>query len=536
VICARDQHVLTASRHAAVFAGALLLLLGSCASKDPVNQLIADLDDTARRERAIDGLLLLVRQAPAKKRQRVVEQVVHALCEAYRRDDRRGEIVAALALLKDRRAEQVFVAALKDAERGGDYFEAAVRSARLIGELGLKQHVPTLVAALRRWHAAPRKDRNTWLERSLIQALDRLRDRRAAPALIDILTADPVKHDFYLSRLAAGALGRLGDKRAVAPLVESLGAESHGLLLYEENRRALCRLGPGAAVALVKAAQARSRQGHPRANAAAAVRVLGDLGDQHPSTDGLTGLLGAADPDDLRLALGETLLRRGSREGAKLLQDLLARKSSSVTIRRRAAESLGWRGAVEDLPPALLSAHCSSSARGKQSAARDVLCWSVALAFTRLAGQEGLDRLDKLIAAREDEATSHNLKTYRVRLALKSACGADAACLVKALTGADWRRQERAALELGRGGHAAHAVALVRRAADAHPQVQQAILVALEQLEVGGKLDSKARARAGALLDDLVTNDRGDSPPPPAITSMALCLGQRLKRRRKEER
>lgn len=524
-------------RCTAAVVGALLLLGSGCSGNDPLTQLITDLNDPARRERSIDALLVQVRQAPAAKRGRVKEQVVHALCEAYRRDDRRGEIVAALALLKDRRAEQVFVAALKDADRGGDYFEAAVRSARLIGELQLKRHVPTLVTTLRGSHKAPRKDRNTWLERSLIQALDRLGDSRAVPALIEILGADPAKHDFYLNRLAAEALGRLGDRRAIAPLVRTLGVESHGLLLYEENRRALCRIGPSAAEPLALAAEGRGRRGLPQQSAAAALRVLGDLGGKRPGEERLLRMLKPDDPDEQRLALAEALLRRGgAAAGAKLLQALLERKAAPLTARRRAAELLGWLGSAADLSANQLTAHCSLPARGKPSAARDVLCWSVALAYTRLAGKEGLEQLDRLIAARTDEATRHNLKTYRGRLVLASACGTDAACLLKELKAADWRRQERAALELGRSGFALHAGALARRAQGAHPQVQRAILGALERLEVEGKLGSKARTTIGGLLEALAIKEQGDSPPPPAITSLALCLSQRLKRRREEKR
>lgn len=537
MICPRQRRVAAATCLTAAVVGALLLLGSGCSGNDPLTQLIADLDDPARRERAIDGLLVQVRQAPAARRARVKERVVHALCEAYRTDQRRGAIVAALALLKDRRAEQVFVAALKDADRGGDYFEAAVRSARLIGELQLKRHVPTLVTTLRRSHAAPRKDRNTWLERSLIQALDRLGDRRAVPALIELLTADPAKHDFYLNRLAAGALGRLGDHRAVAPLVQTLGAQSHGLLLYEENRRALCRIGPAAAEPLALATEGRQRGGLPRQSAAAALRVLGDLGGHRPGNDRLLRLLKPDDPDELRLALAEALLRRGAAaEGAKLLQALLARGKAPLTARRQAAELLGWLGGAADLPASQLTAHCSTPARGKSSAAREVLCWSVALAYTRVAGKEGLEQLDRLIAVHTDKTTGHNLKTYRDRLILVSTCGADAACLVKELKAANWRRQERAALELGRGGFASHADALARRAATAHPQVQRAILGALERLEVEGKLGSQARIKIGGLLEALAIKDQGDSPPPPAITSLALCLSQRLKRRREEKR
>jgi hypothetical protein len=241
--------------------------------------LTAQLKVPGQREQAIDGLLVLVRQASEAKRPGVTEKVVHALKEAYRDDHCRGEIVAALALLKDPRAEEVFVAALRDADRGGTYFESAVRSARLIGELELRDQVPALVEALRKAHATPRPDRNTWLERSLIQALERLRDRRALEVLAQVLRSDPARQDFYLNRMAGRALGNLADPRAVPALVETLGTSSHGLLLFEENRRA-------------RAGQARRSTGRPGSG--------GDARDQQPRPAALRGESPRAVPDRLR--------------------------------------------------------------------------------------------------------------------------------------------------------------------------------------------------------------------------------------------
>ena len=370
MICPRQRRVAAATCLTAAVVGALLLLGSGCSGNDPLTQLIADLDDPARREHAIDGLLVQVRQAPAARRARVKERVVHALCEAYRTDQRRDAIVAALALLKDRRAEQVFVAALKDADRGGDYFEAAVRSARLIGELQLKRHVPALVTTLRRSHAAPRKDRNTWLERSLIQALDRLGDRRAVPALIELLRPTRPSTTSTSTGSPPGRWGGSGTHRAIAPLVQTLGAQSHGLLLFEENRRALCRIGPAAAEPLALATEGRQRGGLPRQSAAAALRVLGDLGGPALATSRLLRLLKPDDPDELRLALAEALLRRGAAaEGAKLLQALLAREESAAhraSSGRRAPRLAGRRGRPPREPAhrALLHAGTGQVQRG----------------------------------------------------------------------------------------------------------------------------------------------------------------------------
>jgi len=496
-----------------------------CSSGDPVARLTSQLGESAHRERAIDAMLILVRQTPAKQRAQVKQRVVNALMEAYREDTARPQIVAALALLKDGRAEEVFVAALKDAERGGPYFEASVRSARMIGELGLKKQVPVLLKSLEQRLASPRDDRNTWLERSLIQALERLADRRAVPVLIKALKADPARMDFYISRMAAHALGTLRDARAVDALVASLGATSHGLLLYEESRRALCRIGAPSIKGLSSVAWRRDRRQRPVANAPAAVRLLADLGAVDLTTK-LMSLPRPDDPAELRLAVAQTLLRLGRRDADRLALDLVQDQKSSVTSRRCAADLLGWYGAADSVAP-LLAPSCS-----KADAAGQLLCWSVALAHSRVAGAEGTAALDKLLATRQDEATRHHLGVCRARLAMVTTCADQPGCYERQLTSAaDWREQERAALELGRSGSA---LPLARHLAQAHPQVKQAILVGLEQQQLQPPQNSEVRQALRALIDSKVKDTGPHGVTPPAIVGRALCLDERLERTREK--
>jgi HEAT repeat protein len=500
------------------------LVLGAC-SRDPAQQLVSQLDEPAKREQAIDGLLQLVRLAPADRRAKVKERVVRALIEAYEEDESRPEIVAALAVLRDPRAEEVFVAALRDADRGGTYYEAAVRSARLLGELGLHGRVPVLVEALRKAHASPRPDRNSWLERSLVTALDRLGDRQAVDVLVAVLKTDPVRQDFYLNKMAATALGRLGDPRAIRPLVASLAATSHGLLLFEESRRALCRLGQPTVAELLAAASRRDRRQQPEANAIAAARVLGDVGLRGDAPRVAT-LLKAKDPDDYRLAIAETLLRLGSSAGQATLREILASQQSALTARRQAAELLGWFGRTE-LASEILDTACAGS-----GAAQSVLCWSGALAYTRMADDSGLARIDAQIA-RSDATTQRYLQTYRPRLAVVATCAGDRDCYLRQLREGDWRAAERATLELAhqRDDQAAIVPRLARVYRKAHAQLKMAILVAIEQLVLDAPLSAADAAKISALLQP-PRAAAGEQLPPPAIISRAICLGERLRRPR----
>jgi HEAT repeat protein len=493
---------------------AAALLAPGCSSRARQDGLVAQLADPATRERAIDGLLVLVKEAPAAKKEQVKERVVNALAEAYRRDSHRGRIVEALTLLRHPAAEPVFAAAIKDADRGGEYFEAAVRSARAIGELKLTRSVPVLEAALREAHARPPARRSTWLERALIQALERLGDRRAVKVLTEVLDTPPAKQDFYLNKLAARALGRLGDPAAVPALIRSLGQTRHGLLLFEESRVALCRIGRAAVPGLLRVAAGTgpTREG--------AVRVLGDLGDASVAPGLVSALDSETTPPKLRLALAETLLRLApAGEAEQSLMKLVADgEGATLTIRRRAAELLGWYGHRPALGE-LLEQTCA-----QDTPARNVLCWALALAHARQG--QGPELLDRLREDREDQPTRHYLQEYRPRLVLAKSCGSDLACYERGLSAADWRTRERAALELGRSGDAARAAALARRYAGEHAVVRQAILVSLERLAQ----TTRPGPEVGRMLARRAPRTRGkkDKPRDTTTRSRLLCYLRRV--------
>jgi HEAT repeat protein len=521
---------------------AAALAAGQC-SQDRFAQLSRRLDDPLRREEAIAGLLQLVQKASAKERPALRARTVDALMDAYREDESRPEIVGALAVLGDPRAAPVLVAALRDHERGGAYLETAARAARALGDLGLRDEVPALVEALRKAHRNPQVEHTSWLLRALIETLDRLGDRRALEVLVEVLRGDPARQDFYLNRLAARALGRLGDPRAIKPLVRSLSTASHGLLLYEESRRALCRIGPAASAELLAAAAGRHDRRDPlHADAAAALHLLGDLGER-PVVARLAALARQKDPAELKLALAETRLRLGDAGGEQTLIDLVD-GDGSLTSRRAAAELLGWYGSRDGCGDRLRAA-CAGKARA--DAAGRVLCWSVALSFARVAGPGAIADFDALHAMKIDAATRHYLATYRPRLEIVTSCADDLACHRRAALDAkrDWRSRERAALEVGRlahaGGGTVIALELGGALATAHPQLRTAILVALERL--GGSLDARTAVRLAALLDAAAapparataaaapaTPPEADGAAPPAVTSRTLCLAERLRR------
>jgi len=515
----------------------LLVVAQGCSRQSPIDAHFSDLKKPDRRERAIDGLLVAVREAPSGQQNALRKRVAYALTEAYRVDRHRGAIVSALALLKAPEGEVVFSAALGDFQRGGEYFEAAIRSARLLGELELKARVPELITALEQCLAAPRPDRNTWLERTLILALTRLSDRRAVPVLTRVLTRAPEVQDFYLNKLAARALGGLADPAAAPALVSALGQGRHGLLLFEESRRALCRLGPSAAAELRKAAAARDRRGLAQEDAARALTALGDLGlpGEVDALKKLQAREGRA-TDTFQLALGEAMLRLGSRDGISLLHGVLDRPGAPLTHRAEAARLVGLYGREGDLGDRLVPACKDSSGPGAA-----VYCWRLALAHTRLdnpgkeGGKEGKPSgLDLVRAERKDKVTLAYLKRYGSRFSVPARCAGARACLEKHLAAPDWRVRERAALDLGRAGGEGVASVLAARYKGEHDQVKQAILVGLERWALRGAaarkaLDALPRPGRGLQAKPRTVSE-GETAEPPGLGSRLLCLRSKLAR------
>ncbi len=518
----RGREGKTTQRRLTPFPIITLILWGltACNANDPLSRRIKQLNDPSSREQAIDALVKTVSQTSKKKKKQAVQsRVVDALCEAYRADINRNEIVGALAFLRAPRAKHIFIAALRDAARGGTYREAAIRSAQIIGELKLSSETPALLDALKSARSAPPGERGNWLERAIINALIHLGDTRAIPSLIEIIQSPPELQDFYLNKLAAQALGRLADKRGITPLIDALTRGAHGLLLYETSRRSLCMIGPAAAEELLAKVAERHRDRKHYTTAVAAVRVLGDLGlPEVTESLQLTG----QDNAEYRLALAESLLRLGDPRGEAIPLSLIQDKDQTLTVRQRAAALLGWYGSA-GIDDALLAKVCATSSPGQ-----NVLCWGVALAYTRVARKGGEhSALYQLIETRTDQATQHYLQAYRVRLAMMEQCGEELACLAKKLTADDWRVQERAALALGRQARKRPpaeqtkvGTLLARAYREAHPQVREAILVGMERLV----FSPKTRAKMVEMLRGAKTSFD------PAIESRALCLSRRLMR------
>lgn len=91
-------------------------------------------------------------------------------------------------------------------------------AAFLLANIGNAQSVSPLISAL--------NDESDEVRWDVVNALGRLKDRNAVPALIEVLRNEKVD---YVRWSAATALGEIGDQRAVEPLINALADESKGV-------------------------------------------------------------------------------------------------------------------------------------------------------------------------------------------------------------------------------------------------------------------------------------------------------------------
>ncbi|MBM3239665.1 redoxin domain-containing protein [Candidatus Poribacteria bacterium] len=130
--------------------------------------------------------------------------------------DLEEQIESVMAAVEGKSPNQSDYANIEAARKSLRSFDRYLRwhAVKALGDLGSKQEVPALIAALNdndrctRWHA--------------IQSLGKLRDIRAIAALSEALKSD----DGGIRELAAQALGQIGNKAAMEPLIKAINDDS----------------------------------------------------------------------------------------------------------------------------------------------------------------------------------------------------------------------------------------------------------------------------------------------------------------------
>jgi HEAT repeat protein len=390
-----------------------------------------------------------------------------------------------------------------------------------LGEIGDPKAVPVLLKLL--------KARDNFTRVEAMEALGRLRAPEAVEPLIQLASDEGVEP--FLNKKAIEALGLIGDARAVPTLVRMLTKERRGVSFHGESAFSLFQVGPPAAEALLAVLEGKdeelsrwAKQNHinPASYTFKAAQVLGQLRERRAEAMLVRQL--AFKHEDARIQAivrmhsADALARMRSAAAVKPLAELATESDPSVRqTYTYALARLGGREALPALEKAAAQGHWY---------AREVSIEGMSL----LGDERELPVLEKLAAAEpaktaaecealggegcEDAAAlgkkrAEAIMKHGKRLEAAKACGADTGCWVKKLEDADKGVVERAAMEVGRGGSAAHVAALLGRMTETNLDARQALILGVEWLLEDTK-EAVAQARSALpALEKQLTEEKG---------------------------
>lgn len=343
------------------------------------------------------------------------------LCSLFRDFESPNILKAVIGLMKraprHKSAVATLISALTFSE---DKYHSAVLAAGALAEHGAREAVLPLAAILDRPMSI--KSRANLAKKAAIEALARLKDRRAVPHLIRAVERPPERQDFLLNKLAASALGEIGDPRAAPALVRALFmASTIQGTSYPQARVALVKLGPLAVKPLVRAmagkdpqlnAMAKKLSFRPGIVLGKTSRVLGELRDPAAVAPLLRQLRQAKTGDDYTRGLGgliEGLANLGDPRALPPLIKLLNDRKANYRLRMQVCMAFTVMGAKQTIPHLLHVARTGTIMGGYTN-----LREAAVLAYGRIAGAEAVAG----IVAVKKMARAPGLKGYKATVAI----------------------------------------------------------------------------------------------------------------------
>ncbi len=468
-----------------------------------------------------------VRRVPGD-RKAAVPYLVELLADADAHPRAKGEAAVALGEIGDPAAAPALVKAIRPDARDAATVEANRHMADALGALRAKEAVPVLEALL----ASP----DGYSQVAAVDALGRIGDPGAVDALVKVATADVVEP--FTARKALLALGRIGDPRASKAVLRMLFEERPGVSFFPEAAFAAVQIGRPMAAPLLEvlegrdadlAAWARAHGVLPGALVAKSAQLLGDVGGAD-AVPALVRKLGYQDADPriatfVHVFAAESLGRLRAKDAVRPLAELVV-KERDPDVRDRYCDALARIG-----DPAALPALRSAAQAAEWSLRQGPLT-----ALSRLGGEEERAAIAagkaKECAASCPPPVAAAFAGMTARLDAARACR-DPGCWAGKLADASAAVRDRAALELGRAGGAAHATALGD--AIVRPVVGDADVVARYHAVLAlGWIASREKlgAAAGPIaekIDAMIAQDRGRTLTS-GVDEDALRLATRLRR------
>ncbi|QRN95345.1 HEAT repeat domain-containing protein [Archangium violaceum] len=392
--------------------------------------------------------------------------------------------------------------------------------AAALGEIGDPKAAPVLLKLL------TARDNYTRIE--AVDALGRMRVSEAVEPLVQLATDEGAEP--FLNRKAIEALGRIGDARAIPALMRTLTKERRGVSFYVESSFSLFQLGQPAADALLAALEGKDaeltqwvrKNGiNPASYSFKAAEILGDL-REHRAEGTLVQQLAFKNEDPriqagVRARAADALARMRSAAAVKPLAALVSEPDAG--LRREYTHALTRLGGREALP-ALEKAAGQGDWYAREAAIE---------ALTMLGDEKELPAVEKLAAAEPAKTAAEceelggegcgdpaalgkkraeTIARHGKRLEAAKACGADAGCWAKKLQDEDKGVVARAAMEVGRGKTAAHVGALLARMLEKDPNTRMALILGVEWLVEDTKEAAAQVKSALPVLEKQLTEEK----------------------------
>ncbi|MGO8971372.1 MAG: HEAT repeat domain-containing protein [Myxococcaceae bacterium] len=433
--------------------------------------------------------------------------------------EEKGALARALGDLKDPSCVPALADALDLSATDGATSRMNSAIAQALGSLHDPRAVPALLKLL--------KSKDDYVRIDAIQALGALKATEAVAPLMELALDDASSPQ--VNRRAVAALGDIGDAKAVPVLLKALYKQRGNQNFASEASFSLYQVGKPAADALVQVvsgedaeliAWARRRDVDGTVLMVQATEVLKDFAAPQ-AEPALLKKLSFQNPDARLQWYGRMFAANGLgrlRAQAAVVPLMAMVEENEPLPRAEYARALVLVGNREALP-ALFKA----ASRGTWNARQFAVASLSMLGDDRdLAAFDRLAQAEPALAASEckqygcatpaSEVAQQRAKVFAVfRAPLEAAgtCKQDPGCWVKKLKDDSAPVRQRAALEIGRSGHAEYATTLAERVDEADAETRIAVLQGLSWLVKGGTAAAMALKDSVPKLEQRLSDDKG---------------------------
>ena len=412
---------------------------------------------------------------------------------AFYKETKKPEHLEALVRFNDPSTIPLLIEALNFTE---DDFDRSIVAAGALGELREKatEAVEPLIQAVN--HQLPIKSRANNVRLAAVRALVKIGDKRAVPALAQVLTTSADEQDFLLNQKAALGLAELRDPTSVPALIKGMFMTGRGANIFQECRLALVRVGEPAVAPLIELLNEKNAE----------INVMAKKLDFEKYSPGIVPFKAAMLLGDLRAARAVPALAArlkipaksgehksilislgfiGTKEAVDVLLDTLKDKKADAPTRSAAEDGIYLSGDKRAVP-ILMETAKSGYVTVNGMKASDLRA-NAAIDLSRIAGPEHYDAF-KALADKEKEVQGVFGEALD-RMQVAKECGDKIECYGKHLSDPSWTRAEKAAFYIGFSGDAKRGLPLLLGAlkpvASLSPDrfpVHQALLQALARL------------------------------------------------------